>query len=85
MVPFMETLESPIIVANIDDVDEPTFQGKYQPSIVIDRYGRKIGVIGVILSTVDVSLQFILSFALETRGLLRFASICSVVFYCLSA
>lgn len=78
----METLESPVIVANIDDVDEPTFHGKYQPSIVIDRYGRKIGVIGIILSTVDVSIQFILSFTLK---------ICVVCFdllfccYCLSA
>lgn len=69
----MEALESPVIVANIDDVDEPTFQGKYQPSVVIDRYGRKIGVIGVILSTVDVSMQFILSFALTTCDLLRFS------------
>lgn len=55
VVPFMEEMESPIVVANIDDSDEPTFQGKYQSSIVIDRYERKIGVIGIILGTVDVS------------------------------
>ncbi|XP_055294825.1 apyrase-like [Sitodiplosis mosellana] len=53
VVPFMESLESPTIVANIDDTDEPTFQGKYKPSIIIDRYGRKIGVIGIIVSDVD--------------------------------
>lgn len=56
VVPFMEAMESPIVVANIDDADEPTFQGKYQSSIVIDRYERKIGVIGIILGTVDVSI-----------------------------
>lgn len=52
----MEALKSPVIVANIDDVDEPEFQGKYNRSIVIDRYGRKIGVIGIIISTVDVRI-----------------------------
>lgn len=54
VVPFLETIESPVVVSNIDDSLEPTIQGKYKKSIVIDRYGRKIGVIGVILSTTNV-------------------------------
>lgn len=54
VVPFMENLKSPIVVANIDDSDEPTFQGKYQKSIVIERNNRKIGIIGVIISSVHV-------------------------------
>lgn len=54
VVPFMESVKSPIVVANIDDSDEPTFQGKYQKSIIIDRYDRKIGVIGAIISSVNV-------------------------------
>lgn len=58
-VPFMEALESPVIVANIDDTDEPTFQGKYQKYVVIDRYDRKIGIIGIILSTVNVRIGLI--------------------------
>lgn len=53
VVKFMETLESPVVVANIDDTDEPTIQGKYRKSIVIDRYERKIGIIGVIIETVN--------------------------------
>lgn len=44
-----------MIVANIDDSKEPTFQNKYKKSIVIDRYGRKVGVIGVIIHNTDVS------------------------------
>lgn len=51
----MESLKSPVVVANIDDTNEQSFQGKYQKSIVIDRYDRKIGIIGVIIETVDVS------------------------------
>lgn len=54
VVPFMESLASPVVVSNIDDSLEPTFKGKYKKSIVIDRYNRKIGVIGVILSTTNV-------------------------------
>lgn len=56
VVPFMESLTSPVVIANIDDSDEPTFQGKYQHSIVIDRYERKIGVIGIILRTTNVRI-----------------------------
>ena len=55
VVPFLETINSPIIAANIDASKEPTMQGKYQNSIIIDRYNRKIGIIGVVLSTYDVS------------------------------
>ncbi|KAG4079261.1 hypothetical protein HA402_006984 [Bradysia odoriphaga] len=52
-VPFLETIRSPIVVANIDDSEEPTMHGKYNKSIVIDKYARKIGIIGVIVSTTN--------------------------------
>ena len=50
----MDAIKSPWVVSNIDDSEEPTFQGKYQKSIVIDKYNRKIGIIGAILSTTNV-------------------------------
>ncbi|XP_065093728.1 apyrase-like [Ochlerotatus camptorhynchus] len=50
VVPFMETLESPILLCNIDSSDEPEFV-KYEKSMVIERAGRKIGIIGVILKS----------------------------------
>ncbi|KAJ6635718.1 Apyrase [Pseudolycoriella hygida] len=53
LVPFLEDIKSEVVVANIDDSDEPTMQGKYKKSVIIDKYERKIGVIGVILSTTD--------------------------------
>lgn len=43
-----------MLVANIDDTDEPTMQGKYNKSLIIEKYGRKIGIIGVIFSKTDV-------------------------------
>lgn len=56
IVPFLEHIHAKVIVANIDDEDEPTIQGKYEKTLVIDRYGRKIGIIGIIISNVDVRI-----------------------------
>uniref|UniRef100_A0A336KUY8 apyrase n=1 Tax=Culicoides sonorensis TaxID=179676 RepID=A0A336KUY8_CULSO len=54
VVPFLEDIQSPMIVANIDSSDEPTFQGHYNHSLVIDKNGTKIGIIGVVLQSYDV-------------------------------
>jgi 5'-nucleotidase len=48
VVPLLQTLISPVVVANIDDRNEPTIHNLYRKSIIIERSGRKIGVIGVI-------------------------------------
>lgn len=44
----METLKSPIVISNIDDRGEENFQRKYRKSLIIERAGRKIGLIGVL-------------------------------------
>lgn len=54
VIPFLESIQSPIIISNVDDSEEPTFQGKYMKSLIIERYNTKIGVLGVILSTTYV-------------------------------
>uniref|UniRef100_A0A1I8NGR4 apyrase n=1 Tax=Musca domestica TaxID=7370 RepID=A0A1I8NGR4_MUSDO len=51
VVPFIESLNSPMLVANMDATNEPTMQGIYKNSTIIVRNNRKIGVIGVILET----------------------------------
>ncbi|XP_022902715.2 apyrase [Onthophagus taurus] len=53
LVPFLNALNSPIVVSNIDDSEEPTMQGLYEKSTVLEVDGRKIGVVGVILSTTN--------------------------------
>lgn len=53
LIPFLETLQSTVVVANIDDSNEPELQNKYNKSIFIDRFERKIGIIGVLLRDVD--------------------------------
>lgn len=55
VVPFLEAITSPIVASNIDASAEPEMQDKFIKSFVIDKYDRKIGVIGVVLQTYDVS------------------------------
>ncbi|XP_043658106.1 apyrase isoform X2 [Drosophila teissieri] len=51
VVPFLETVQTNMLVANMDCAHEPTMEGKYNKSMIIERSGRKIGVIGIILET----------------------------------
>ncbi|XP_065365254.1 apyrase isoform X1 [Calliphora vicina] len=51
VVPFLEALNTTMLVANMDSTNEPEMSGKYQKSMIIERSNRKIGVIGVILET----------------------------------
>jgi 5'-nucleotidase len=53
VVPFLRNQITPTLLANIDDTDEPTIQGEYKKSMIIERSGEKIGIIGVILRTTN--------------------------------
>lgn len=56
VVHFLEHLKSPVVVANFDDTDEPNLQGLYKKSIVVERSGRKIGLVGaLVVATVEIS------------------------------
>lgn len=54
VVPFLKNQITPTLLANIDDSEEPNFKGLYNKSIIIERDGQKIGIIGVILSTTNL-------------------------------
>lgn len=49
LVPFLKLLNSPVVAVNIDIRHEPSLHGLFERSIVIERSGRKIGIVGVIL------------------------------------
>lgn len=55
VVPFLERINSPVVICNVDDTEEPTMKGLYTDSMVITKHERRIGVIGVILQTTNVS------------------------------
>jgi 5'-nucleotidase len=55
IVPFLENSATPIVVCNMDVTNEPTMAGLYEKSMKIQRSGKTIGVIGVILETTYVS------------------------------
>ncbi|XP_051165507.1 apyrase-like isoform X2 [Leptopilina boulardi] len=54
LVPFLKEIKCPVVVTNIDSSREPTLQGLYKNSTIIKRGDKKIGIIGVILSTTNL-------------------------------
>jgi 5'-nucleotidase len=70
LVPFLEMLKAPVVVANIDDSNEPSIQNKYEQSVIIERSGRKIGIIGVILrETSEIAVTDELIFLNEAKSI----------------
>ncbi|CAG9856081.1 unnamed protein product [Phyllotreta striolata] len=53
VVSYIKSIKHPIIVSNIVDALEPTMRGIYSKSHVIERGGRKIGIIGVVGENFD--------------------------------
>jgi 5'-nucleotidase len=50
LIPFMKSLTSPVVIANMDDRnDKHQIHKLYQKSIIVERENRKIGIIGVIM------------------------------------
>ncbi|XP_060806709.1 apyrase [Amyelois transitella] len=48
LAPYLAALKAPVLAANMDSANEPSLQGLYRPSLVVERKGRKIGIIGLI-------------------------------------
>lgn len=55
VVPYIAALKAPVLAANMDTSEEPSFEGLYKPHIIVNRKGRKIGIIGLI--TVDTKVK----------------------------
>lgn len=43
VVDYLKNLDSDVVVANLDDSEEPDLQGLYKKSKIVERNGRKIG------------------------------------------
>ncbi|XP_064212299.1 uncharacterized protein LOC661310 [Tribolium castaneum] len=69
VVPFIKSLKAPVIASNIDDSQEPDLQNIYQKSVVVERNGKKIGIIGVLIHTCnEISNTEKLSFLDESES-----------------
>jgi 2',3'-cyclic-nucleotide 2'-phosphodiesterase (5'-nucleotidase family) len=55
LAPYLEALQAPVVAANIDTSKEPTLKDLYKPHVVLERKGRKIGIIGLITPETAVS------------------------------
>ena len=56
-VPFLENISFPVICANMDVSEEPDMAGLYKKSVVVERGGKKIGIIGYLTPETTVSLD----------------------------
>ncbi|XP_012261030.2 apyrase-like isoform X1 [Athalia rosae] len=50
LVSFLKAVNVPVVVANLDDTEEPSLNGLYSKSMIIERNGTKIGIIGAVTS-----------------------------------
>ncbi|CAH1776837.1 unnamed protein product [Owenia fusiformis] len=57
LIPFINNVTFPILAANIDASDEPTFQGLVKKSTVLTVAGEKIGVVGYLTSEMPALSQ----------------------------
>ncbi|XP_028167770.1 apyrase-like [Ostrinia furnacalis] len=48
LAPYLAALRSPVVAANLDSTNETALNGLYKPHIVVEKNGRKIGIIGLI-------------------------------------
>ncbi|KAJ8712723.1 hypothetical protein PYW08_008027 [Mythimna loreyi] len=48
LAPYLSALKAPVLAANMDTSEEPLLKGLYKPYIIVERNGRKIGIIGLI-------------------------------------
>ncbi|CAK1545464.1 unnamed protein product [Leptosia nina] len=53
LVPYLQHLNHEVVAANILADEEPSIQGLYKPSIVVEKNGRRIGIIGVIIANTN--------------------------------
>ncbi|XP_072934335.1 apyrase-like isoform X2 [Epargyreus clarus] len=54
LAPYLSALKAPVIAANMDTTNEPILQGLYKPHVIVERHGRKIGLIGLITTDTKV-------------------------------
>lgn len=58
LVPFLNTIKTPVVLANVDASNEPAIQGKFQNSTIIQRGNQQIGVIGILTQDTLVTFTF---------------------------
>lgn len=54
VVPFLKEVPFPVLASNLDDTLEPSIQGLYQRSTVVNVGGRKVGIVGYLTTETSV-------------------------------
>lgn len=58
LVPYLERLNSTMLGANVNTTFEPTMTPYIKNHVIVERHGRRIGIIGVLLRTVSVIILY---------------------------
>ncbi|PZC73085.1 hypothetical protein B5X24_HaOG210102 [Helicoverpa armigera] len=53
LVPYLKDLKGPVLAANLLSSKDSQMNGLYQPSVVVEKKGRKIGIIGLITKSTE--------------------------------
>lgn len=56
LAPYLAALKAPVVAANIDVSNEPKLKGLFKAHVIVERDGRKIGIIGLITPDTAVSI-----------------------------
>lgn len=54
LAPYVQHLKAPMLAANVNATFEPDLEPYLQNHVIEERHGRKIGIIGVLLTGVSV-------------------------------
>ncbi|XP_044258318.1 apyrase-like [Tribolium madens] len=55
LVPYLNHIKAPVVVCNIDDSNEPSYQNLTRKSVIVEKDGKKIGIIGVLVSSTNLT------------------------------
>lgn len=59
LLPYLERLNATMLGANVNTIAEPELGQYVKNHVVIEKKGRKIGIIGVLLRTVSFFIEFV--------------------------
>lgn len=58
LVPYLKALKAPVVAANLIVPEDSELYGLYKPYVIIERNGKKIGIIGLITTGTQMNFYF---------------------------
>ncbi|XP_041971871.1 apyrase-like [Aricia agestis] len=55
LAPYLAAMKAPVVAANLNTTLEPTLEGLYKPHVILEKKGRRIGIIGLVTTETKMS------------------------------